>query len=79
MFELLFHLQRVCQSFCIEDVVNIDDTSDAFDTKTYEKSKYRVSVEEDIENKTDFAQGEKNVKKYSLVVVDDPRKIFGGC
>jgi len=46
-----------CENFCIEDDVNIDDAADAFETKSYEKSKYQVTVQEEGDYKSDCAKG----------------------
>ena len=46
-----------CESFCIEDDVNIEDAADAFEKKSYEKAKYRVNLQENGSRESNFAEG----------------------
>ena len=54
----IFFLQMACESSCIEEDVNIDSAADAFETKSYEKSKLRVNVQENGDREINYVKGE---------------------
>ena len=47
-----------CETFCIDKDVAVDDAANAFETKSYERSKLRVDVQENGDRKIDYLKGE---------------------